>query len=227
MAFRDYADTPARPGRISAPRLRGARRGLYATIGKRGLDLVLVAVTLPVWLPLVLGLMALVAGTGGAPLYRQERLGRGARVFRMLKIRTMVPGAEAALARHLAADPAARREWDATQKLRHDPRITPLGRVLRKTSLDELPQLCNVLTGDMSLVGPRPMMPDQRALYPGRAAFALRPGLTGPWQVSARNDTGFAARARFDADYLAGLSLGRDLALLWRTLAVVLRGTGC
>ena len=142
----------------------------------------------------------------------------------MLKIRTMEPGAEAALARHLAADPAARREWDATQKLRPDPRITPLGRVLRKTSLDELPQLWNVLAGDMSLVGPRPMMPAQRALYPGRAAFALRPGLTGPWQVSARNDTGFAARAGFDADYLAGLSLGRDLAILWRTLAVVLRG---
>jgi lipopolysaccharide/colanic/teichoic acid biosynthesis glycosyltransferase len=99
--------------------------------------------------------------------------------------------------------------------------------VLRRSSLDELPQLFNVLAGDMSLVGPRPMMPEQRALYPGRAAFALRPGLTGPWQVSARHETGFAARAGFDAAYLAGLSLRGDLALLGRTAGAVLRGTGC
>lgn len=221
MSCHDHADTTiTRP----APPREG---GLYAAMGKRALDLALVGLTLPVWGPLVLALMALAACDGAAPLYRQERLGRGGRVFRMLKIRTMIPGAEAALARHLAADPTARREWQTHQKLRRDPRITPLGRGLRRSSLDELPQLFNVLRGEMSLVGPRPMMPEQRALYPGRAAFALRPGLTGPWQVSARHETGFAARAGFDAAYLAGLSLRGDLALLGRTAGAVLRGTGC
>jgi len=232
MSLRDTFDTPLR-GTFETPLHGGPAAhpgqsgGLYAAAGKRALDLALVGLTLPVWLPIVLALMALAACDGAAPLYRQERLGRGVRVFRMLKIRTMIPGAEAALARHLAADPAARREWQTNQKLRRDPRVTALGRVLRRSSLDELPQLFNVLAGDMSLVGPRPMMPEQRALYPGRAAFALRPGLTGPWQVSARHETGFAARAGFDAAYLAGLSLRGDLALLGRTAGAVLRGTGC
>ena len=97
----------------------------------------------------------------------------------------MVVDAERRLAEHLAGDPAARAEWDTTQKLKNDPRITPIGRLIRKSSLDELPQLWNVLRGDMSLVGPRPMMPDQTALYPGRAYYALRPGLTGFWQICA------------------------------------------
>jgi lipopolysaccharide/colanic/teichoic acid biosynthesis glycosyltransferase len=168
-----------------------------------------------------------VALDGGAPFYRQDRIGRGGRLFRLVKIRTMVPGAEALLARHLAACPAARAEWDRTQKLARDPRVTRIGRLLRASSLDELPQLWNVLRGDMSLVGPRPMLPEQRALYPGRAYYALRPGLTGPWQVSARNRSGFADRAGFDQAYHAGLSLAGDLRLIAATVRVVLRRTGC
>jgi lipopolysaccharide/colanic/teichoic acid biosynthesis glycosyltransferase len=139
----------------------------------------------------------------------------------------MVPGAEARLAAHLAADPAARAEWDRSQKLREDPRVTPLGRLLRRSSLDELPQLWNVLAGDMSLVGPRPMMPCQQALYPGEAYYRLRPGLTGPWQVSDRHASAFADRARFDRDYEQALSLATDLRILAATLRAVLRGTGC
>jgi lipopolysaccharide/colanic/teichoic acid biosynthesis glycosyltransferase len=144
----------------------------------------------------------------------------------MWKLRTMVRGAEAVLASHLAADASARAEWAVRQKLADDPRITRIGRFLRRTSLDELPQLWNVLRGDMSLVGPRPMLPDQRALYPGQAYYRLRPGVTGPWQVSDRNRSAFADRARFDTAYEAEMSFGHDLGLIAATFGVVMRGTG-
>jgi len=163
---------------------------------------------------------------GGRPFYRQDRVGQGGRIFRLWKLRTMVPDAEARLEAHLAASPEARAEWDHCQKLKDDPRITPLGRLLRRSSMDELPQLWNVLRGDMSLVGPRPMMPCQQPLYPGQAYYALRPGITGPWQVSARNESGFADRARYDADYLSRVSFATDLRLLAATVRVVLRSTG-
>ena len=138
----------------------------------------------------------------------------------------MVHNADASLEMHLAADPAARAEWDLTQKLKNDPRITRFGRILRKSSLDELPQLWNVFRGDMSLVGPRPMMPSQSSLYPGQAYYRLRPGITGMWQVSARNESSFAERAGFDADYDNTISFKTDMGLLWATVRVVLRGTG-
>jgi lipopolysaccharide/colanic/teichoic acid biosynthesis glycosyltransferase len=139
----------------------------------------------------------------------------------------MVVDADAALARHLEHDPAARAEWGATQKLRRDPRLTPLGGFLRRYSLDELPQLWNVLVGDMSLVGPRPMLPQQRPLYRGTAYFDMLPGLTGLWQISERNDCSFAARADYDTRYAQIASLGTDFRILWRTIDVVFRGTGC
>jgi lipopolysaccharide/colanic/teichoic acid biosynthesis glycosyltransferase len=144
----------------------------------------------------------------------------------MWKIRTMVPDAEARLAGHLAKDPAAAAEWAVRQKLEDDPRIIPGGRFLRAASLDELPQLWNVLIGDMSLVGPRPFLPEQQHLYPGSAYYSLRPGLTGFWQVGDRNDATFAARAVDDARYAREMSLGTDLATIARTVAVVARGTG-
>ena len=112
------------------------------------------------------------------------------------------------------------------QKLKNDPRITPLGRFLRRTSLDELPQLWNVLMGDMSIVGPRPMMCNQRALYPGTEYYVMRPGITGFWQTSARNESSFHERAGFDQAYYRAVSLRTDLAIIWRTFSVVLRGTG-
>ena len=192
-------------------------RGLYPSYAKRALDIFLVLLSLPVVLPLTLGmaLMILVLERQ-SPVYWSERVGRGGRVFRMMKLRTMVNDADARLAAHLAA----------TQKLKCDPRITRVGLLMRKTSLDELPQLWNVLKGDMALVGPRPMMPDQQPLYPGRAYYELRPGVTGPWQVSARNLSTFAARADYDGEYARNLSFGNDLRLLLRTVMVVLRGTG-
>ena len=139
----------------------------------------------------------------------------------------MVRDADAVLESYLAADPEMRREWDEIQKLRHDPRITRVGAVLRKTSLDELPQLWNVLIGDMSLVGPRPMLPEQLSLYgPSGAYFSLRPGITGLWQVSARNEEVFSFRSRVDATYARSVSLRQDLVLLVKTVGVVVRRTG-
>lgn len=212
-------------GQASAGTGRGT--GFYRHVLKRVLDLLAVAmVSLPVLLVL-LPMMALVALDGHSPLFFQKRLGRGGRVFRIVKLRTMVPDAEAVLQETLARDPEARAEWDHHQKLRRDPRVTRVGALLRKTSLDELPQLFNVVSGDMSLVGPRPMMPEQRALYPGDEYFEMRPGLTGFWQVSARHETGFAERAAFDGQYHKEMSLMTDIKVMWRTLHVVARGTGC
>jgi lipopolysaccharide/colanic/teichoic acid biosynthesis glycosyltransferase len=144
----------------------------------------------------------------------------------MLKLRTMVPDADRMLEQFLDRNPEARLEWNSTQKLKADPRITPVGRLLRKTSMDELPQLWNVLIGDMSLVGPRPMMPSQRSLYSGVAYYALRPGITGPWQVSDRNEVEFSKRAEFDREYEEDISLLTDLGLLLATMRVVIKGTG-
>jgi exopolysaccharide production protein ExoY len=203
------------------------RRGLYRNLGKRIVDIVLVLMGAPFVLPFVLVLAVLVALDGGNPFYLQDRVGKGGRIYRIWKLRSMLPDADRRLVEYLANDPAARAEWDHCQKLRRDPRITRIGNVLRRYSLDELPQLWNVLRGDMSLVGPRPMMPSQRALYPGQAYYSLRPGVTGLWQVAARNDSSFAARAGYDAEYERTLSLAADLGLLVATVRVVTRGTGC
>ena len=207
------------PAALSGPKF-------YRDTGKRALDIVLCILGAPFALLLV-GIMALlVARDGGSPFYSQLRVGKDGRHYRMWKLRTMVPGADAQLEAHLATDPAARAEWDKDQKLKDDPRITPVGAFLRRSSIDELPQLWNVLVGDMSLVGPRPMMPEQQMLYPGRDYYDLRPGITGPWQVSDRNQSSFAARAGYDSAYNRAVSLGEDTRILAATLRVVLRATG-
>ena len=201
--------------------------GIYRGGFKRALDVVLVMLAAPLALLIVGLLCPLIALDGRSPFYSQERIGREGRRFRMWKLRSMVDDAEARLEAHLAAHPDARREWDARQKLRNDPRITRIGRLIRKTSLDELPQLWNVLIGDMSIVGPRPMMPSQREIYPGTAYYALRPGITGFWQTSARNESSFAERADYDSRYFGKLSLWTDLGGILRTVRVVACGTGC
>ncbi len=195
--------------------------------GKRVLDLTLATLALMSAAPVLLLLMLALWIEGGRPLYLQPRLGKDGRVFRMWKLRSMVVGAERKLAECLAADPALRREWDHTQKLKRDPRITPLGRFLRRTSLDELPQIVNVLKGDMSLVGPRPMLPEQLPLYLHPEAYlTLRPGITGLWQVTARNEDAFVLRAVLDRDYMDRLSLREDLRIIFATFGAVFRATG-
>lgn len=198
----------------------------YARYVKRVLDILMVLAVAPIAVTVVLILAVLIWYNGEKPFYTQLRVGRSGRSFRLWKMRTMVANADACLADYLAANPEAKAEWDLTQKLKKDPRITSTGRFLRKTSLDELPQLWNVLRGDMSIVGPRPMMLDQAVLYPGADYYALRPGVTGLWQISDRNDSSFAERATFDARYAKDLSLREDATIIAKTVGVVLRCTG-
>ena len=199
---------------------------IYRSSIKRVFDIVFVVCILPVILPVIVIVGLFVALDGGNPFFVQRRVGKDGRVFNMIKLRSMVVDAEAKLLAHLAADPAARREWDEKQKLSNDPRITLVGRIIRKTSFDELPQFINVLLGDMSVVGPRPMMPSQREMYPGQAYYALKPGVTGFWQIGDRHATSFADRARYDADYYREMSLSTDIAVVLKTVRVVIRGTG-
>ncbi|NGM44060.1 sugar transferase [Rhodobacter sp. SGA-6-6] len=216
------AVAPGKALRIAPP-----RRGIYRSCCKRLLDIAAILAAAPVVVPMVAAMAVLVARDGGRPFYSQVRVGRGGKPFRMWKLRSMVNDADERMEAYLAENPAARAEWDSTQKLRNDPRVTPFGQFLRKSSLDELPQLWNVLKGDMSLVGPRPMMLNQQALYPGEAYYRLRPGVTGYWQTAGRNKTTFEARAEFDTAYEAEVGLMTDLRILARTVGVVLKGTGC
>lgn len=209
-------------GHVELPR----RHGIYRNYFKRLFDICMVLSTSIIVVPFIAILAVIVSLDGASPFYWNARVGKAGRTFRMLKLRTMVPNADVMLDAHLSRDAAARLEWDSTQKLKNDPRITRIGRLLRKTSLDELPQLWNVFVGDMSLVGPRPMMPSQRSLYTGLAYYALRPGITGPWQISDRNESAFSKRAEFDSHYDATVSLSSDLQILLGTVAVVFRGTG-
>lgn len=200
---------------------------VYRHFVKRFLDIAFVLLTLPFSLPLI-GFFALTLWfEGGKPFYTQARLGAGGKKFSIFKLRTMVDNADQVLEAYLARDPKMRREWDTLQKLNNDPRVTPVGKILRVTSLDELPQLFNVLRGDMSVVGPRPMMPEQLEMYGDPDAyFALKPGITGLWQVSARNSARFSYRNEVDAEYERTVSLGADLKILFKTVGVVLRPTG-
>ncbi len=184
----------------------------------------LVAATFVVLLgPLLLGLAMMVRADGGPALYRHRRVGAGGRMFSCIKFRTMVVDAERQLRELLVADPHARAEWDADQKLTNDPRITKIGLFLRRSSLDELPQLINVLRGDMSLVGPRPIVTDEVSRYGNDIEYyyAAKPGLTGLWQVSGRNDTGYARRVALDVWYVRNWALWHDVAILFKTVPAV------
>ena len=179
--------------------------------------------------PLLALIVLLLWRADGRPLtYGHYRVGQGGRLFRCLKFRTMVRDSDRALAQLLASDPQARAEWERDQKLRRDPRVTPIGRVLRKTSLDELPQLINILRGEMHFVGPRPVTLDELKRYAGhkRHYLSVKPGLTGLWQVSGRNTTTFARRVALDAQYVDRRNPWVDLCIVLRTVRVVVTGHG-
>lgn len=199
---------------------------LYRKFGKRIFDIVATLFISIIAVPVIIVLAAILLLEGNNPFYSQKRIGRGGREFRMWKLRTMVPNADVKLAAHLANDPAAQREWDEKQKLKNDPRITRSGRWLRRSSMDELPQLFNVLLGTMSLVGPRPMMVEQRDSYQGESYYKILPGMTGPWQVSERGESAFAARVGHDDSYYQTMSFGKDISLIAQTVLVVFKGTG-
>ncbi|GEP03113.1 sugar transferase [Methylobacterium oxalidis] len=191
---------------------------------KRGFDLTAALCALLLLLPIFLLIALLIrAYDGGPAFYRHRRVGRGQSGFDCLKFRTMRTDSQEALRLYLSSNPAALAEWAETQKLKDDPRITPVGAILRKTSLDELPQLINILRGEMSVVGPRPIVEAEVEKYGSDAAayFAVRPGLTGAWQVSGRSDTSYAERVRLDRQYVESQSFRGDLVIILRTIPAV------
>jgi lipopolysaccharide/colanic/teichoic acid biosynthesis glycosyltransferase len=195
----------------------------------RALDIVLAGSLLVFLAPLMLLIALLIwMGDGGWPLFGHRRIGRNGVTFACLKFRSMVPDAEARLERLLATDPVARREWQTDHKLRHDPRITPLGGFLRRSSLDELPQLINVLRGEMSMVGPRPIVESEirRYGYGFKHYCAVRPGITGLWQVSGRNNLSYRRRVALDRLYVRSRSFNRDIAIMALTVPAVLTRNG-
>ncbi|WP_243429732.1 sugar transferase [Acetobacter sacchari] len=191
---------------------------------KVALDIFGAALLLLAASPVLLVLWVLVRLDGGPGTYGHMRVGLNGKLFPCLKFRSMVVNSAQALDDILANDPVAAAEWAATRKLKNDPRITPVGRFLRKTSLDELPQLLNVLRLEMSLVGPRPVVESELDYYGRNARYylAVRPGVTGLWQVSGRSDTSYGERVRLDTDYVRGWTLGRDIMILLKTLPAVL-----
>ncbi len=196
---------------------------------KRALDVLAASAGLLVSAPLLAAAaIATRASDPGPVFYAHERVGKGGRRFRCLKLRTMMVGGDAVLVAHLAANPKAAAEWAETQKLRDDPRVTRWGAVLRKTSIDELPQLINVLRGDMSIVGPRPVTEMELARYghQQRIYLSVRPGVTGPWQVSGRSSIGFQRRVALDTHYVKTWSLLKDVRLMLLTVPAVLASRG-
>ena len=221
----DYLDDAAPVAASKIPPRFG-----YRQWGKRLLDVTMVLVAVPIAIPVVFLAWLAMFLTGGSGFFRQIRVGEGSRTFVCWKIRTMGQRAEAELISRMRIDPEIAAEWRISQKLNNDPRVTRLGKFFRKTSIDELPQLWNVLIGEMSLIGPRPFTPDQKELYDAEcedgAYYRLRPGISGLWQVSSRNRGCFQDRIGFDAEYERDLSLRGDIWIIWRTLIEVLYATG-
>ncbi len=196
---------------------------------KRALDVVLAFVALCFALPLMLVIaLAVVIDAPGAPMFVQRRVGRSGKPFRLMKFRTMSPWSAEEWDRFLSRDPRRRAEWEACRKVRDDPRVSRVGRFLRRTSLDELPQLLNVVAGHMSIVGPRPVMADELDHFGPQAPLVLsvRPGLTGLWTVSGRSDVAYPERMALEVRYVREWRLGLDLSIIARTIPVVLSGRG-
>ena len=203
-----------------------ARR--FPQLVKRAFDIVVSLSILAAATPLLLWVALKVKSSGGAIFYGHKRRGQHNREFACYKFRTMAPNADQLLQELLAKDPEARAEWERDFKLKNDPRITPIGRFLRRTSLDELPQLWNVLKGDMSLVGPRPIVEAELERYGSQIEYYLeaKPGITGLWQISGRNDITYDTRVYLDAWYVKNWSLFNDIVILLRTVKVVFRPEG-
>jgi Undecaprenyl-phosphate galactose phosphotransferase WbaP len=206
----------------------GAARRRVRTLIKRTFDIAAASCLLVVLSPALLVVSWLVRLDGGKAMFGHTRVGQHGQAFKCLKFRSMVMNADAVLKDLLDRDPRARMEWELEFKLRDDIRITRIGRFLRRTSLDELPQLLNVVRGEMSLVGPRPVVEEELVRYGDDVRYYLmaRPGMTGLWQVSGRNDTDYATRVSLDVSYVKSWSLRRDLGILIRTVKVVVTGSG-
>lgn len=177
---------------------------------------------------LLIGFLIFIS-TGTTPIYSHQRVGRMGRPFKCYKFRSMVTDAEQALKRLLENDPAARKEWNETHKLKKDPRVTLIGRFLRKTSLDELPQFYNVVIGDLSVVGPRAVVQEEIESHfkdQAKEIFKVRPGITGLWQVSGRSDVGYSKRIELDKRYVNELSLLLDMKIVAKTIPIIFNAKG-
>lgn len=193
---------------------------------KRLLDVLVAGLALIAFAPIMGAIFIVLLLSGGKPIFVHRRVGRNGRYFSCYKFRSMASDADAVLVRYLDLNPSARAEWDRAFKLADDPRVTSFGAILRRMSLDELPQLFNVLKGDMSLVGPRPIVTEEVSRYGEdiTAYYHCLPGMTGLWQVSGRNNLDYAARVRLDSQYARERSVWLDLSILLRTpWAVVTR----
>ncbi len=211
---------------IFAP-ISARKYGVYGAF-KRVFDVMGAILGLVLLSPLIIGIVAVSFTSGGSPLFRHRRVGKDGVFFDCLKFRTMVPNANQVLQALLDSDRQIKEEWLRDHKLKDDPRVTRLGRFLRRTSLDELPQLWNVLRGEMSLVGPRPVVPEELRRYGNKVGVFLSalPGLTGLWQVSGRNDTDYRRRVALDVCYVRSRSLLLDIYILFKTLPAVFAKSG-
>ena len=203
-------------------------RPSYVPTGKRIFDVGVTMLLMPIALPLFLILYLIVRADGGPGLFGHTRVGKDGKPFVCWKLRSMCVDSDQRLQRHLDQNPDALSEWQDNRKLSLDPRITRIGRLIRRTSLDELPQFFNVLRGNMSLVGPRPVTDEELLRYGrySRVYLSVKPGVTGLWQVSGRNRTTYARRIAMDSHYVANQSLLLDSAIVAKTVLVVLRATG-
>ncbi|TCN31267.1 sugar transferase [Sinorhizobium americanum] len=226
LDFGREADTDAERLTAAAGEAIGSYPTPLGSWPKRALDLTVASVALVLAMPLMLIVALLIAVFIGRPiLFVHRRIGFNGRPFNCYKFRTMVENADQVLEEYLAYNPRAAEEWRETQKLKNDPRVTLVGQILRKSSLDELPQLINVLRGEMSCVGPRPIVVEELRRYGSTAQEYLkaRPGLTGLWQISGRSDVDYARRVALDAQYIRSWSILADLVILARTAVAVMR----
>jgi exopolysaccharide production protein ExoY len=229
FSLRNMIPLTARTGGdfVNAPdaRARCVAKGPIGGLTKRSFDLIFATAALLLLIPSILFIAILVKATLGGPVFfRHRRIGQSGIEFDCYKFRTMVSDSGEVLARHLRASPEAREQWAATRKLTRDPRVTKLGRILRKSSLDEIPQLINIVRGEMSFVGPRPIVSEELGRY-GAAVedyLAARPGLTGLWQVSGRSKVSYEQRVAFDSAYVRNWSVSLDLLIVLKTIPAVL-----
>lgn len=197
---------------------------------KRAFDICFSLAVMIIFSPVFLAIaLAIMISSPGSVLYSHERIGRGGTPFACWKFRSMYPDADARLRELLESDIDLKEEWMRTRKLKNDPRVTPFGKFIRKTSLDEIPQFWNVLRGDLSVVGPRPVVKDELVKFYGRKTpiiLSVRPGLTGPWQVSGRSNMSYEERVRLDAEYVTNRTFLGDLYLILKTIPAMLSSRG-
>lgn len=227
----DLSATPPLPFPALEPLPRAeSRAAARDALLIRAIDITIAVSAVLVLLPLLLLIFVAMKLTSPGPvLFAHRRIGRGGQTFPCYKFRSMVVNSAEVLEQHLAESPDARAEWQRDQKLRNDPRVTPIGRLLRRTSLDEVPQIFNVLRGEMSMVGPRPIVEGEMVRYRQYIVdyMSVKPGITGLWQISGRNNTTYRRRVALDTAYARSRTVALDLAILARTVPAVLTGSGC